>query len=721
MPPISSSNECVLPPRISRLKDLAYNIWWTWHDDAKRLFSDLDPFLWEDVYHNPVAFLRDIDQRNLDAAVHNAAYMASYRKVFRAFDTYMGESDTWYAVTYPELKNKPIAYFSTEFGLHECLPLYAGGLGVLSGDHTKEASDLGLPFIGVGLLYHKGYFNQKLNSDGWQEAFYSEFVAENRPIEPVMTGGDAQLEVEIDLGIVSLKSKVWKVQVGRVPLYLLDTAMSTTNPQLTDELPRLYGGSRTTRLLQEILLGIGGVRLLRELEIFPDTWHLNEGHCAFLTLELLREKIKSGTELKTAMAEVKSNTVFTTHTPVPAGLDMFELDLVAEYFEIYRQELGLSKKDFLDLGHDNPGWGDLFSMPRLALRLSSLRNGVSELHGKVSRELFQSIWPQRKVDEVPISHVTNGVHSETWLAPEMIELFEQYIGNDWSGYMDDAALWNAVDAIPDNVLWETRKKLKNTLMRHLITRARRRWQASETTPKHVVWSGALFNDDALTIGFARRFATYKRATLLFNDLTRLKTLVKDVKRPVQFVFAGKAHPQDDGGKALIQEICRYALDPDLAGRIAFLEGYDIATARILVQGVDVWLNTPRKPREASGTSGMKAAMNGVPNCSIADGWWAEGYNKHNGWEIGDGREYKDDHTQDAYDADELYRVLEEEVVPLYYLRSADGIPRGWLSKVRESIKSAMPLFSTRRMIKQYANEMYVPTLKGETKGMSLDD
>lgn len=713
--------ERILPPRVARLKELALNIWWSWNDDAKNLFSSLDPFLWEDVYHNPVAFLREVDDRILDAAVHNVTYMAAYRRVFRAFDVYMGESDTWYATTFPALKDETIAYFSTEFGLHESLPLYAGGLGVLSGDHTKEASDLGLPFVGVGLLYHRGYFTQKLNADGWQEAFYTEFIAENRPVLPVLDGDGKQVEVSLDFGIVRMTSRVWKVQVGRVPLYLLDTDLKSSNPELTQEVSRLYGGSRTTRLLQEMLLGIGGVRLLRQLGISPKVWHLNEGHCAFMTLELVREKMVSGANLKKAMLAVKADTVFTTHTPVPAGLDMFDLQLVAQYFETYRQELGLSAEEFLDLGRYDPGWGELFSMPRLALRLSSLRNGVSKLHGQVSRELFQGIWPDRPVEDIPISHITNGVHPESWLAPEIIDLFNRYIGTDWAAFMDDTTLWNAVDAIPDEELWAVRKKLKMNFIWYMNERARYRWQAGETTPQHVVWSGAFFNGDALTIGFARRFATYKRATLLFNDLDRLKGILDGMKRPVQFVFAGKAHPQDDGGKALIQEICHYALGPDLGGRIAFLEGYDISVARIMVQGVDVWLNTPRRPREASGTSGMKAAMNGVPNCSVADGWWAEGYNRHNGWVIGDGREYKDERAQDAYDADELYRVFEDEIVPLYYLRSADDIPRGWLSKVRESIKSSMPLFSTRRMIKEYATDLYIPPLRGKTSKMKLDD
>lgn len=705
LPPLA---ERPIPPQIERLRELAYNIWWSWHSEAKQLYKQIDPLLWDTVDQNPVAFLRRVDAHKLDAAAHNIAFMAAYNKVFRAFDVYMGESDTWFATTYPDLKDNPIAYFSTEFGLHEALPLYAGGLGVLSGDHTKEASDLGLPFVGIGLLYHKGYFTQKIDAEGWQEDFYSEFDPADRPIEPALTPDGEEACVEIDMGILTMKSKVWKVQVGRAPLYLLDTVVESSDPELTADLPRLYGGSRTTRLLQEILLGIGGVRVLRQLGYDPRIWHLNEGHCAFLTLELLREKVAAGDNLEQAMTEVKGATVFTTHTPVPAGLDMFELDLVAEYFETYRQELGLSEEAFLDLGRYNPGWKELFSMPRVALRLSCLRNGVSALHGEVSRELFHTIWPELPVEEVPISHITNGIHAETWLAPEIKDLFDQYIGHDWVHYMDEPVLWNAVDAIPDQLLWDTRQELKMELIWFLFQRAQRRWAAGETTPRHAVWSGSFFGRDVLTIGFARRFATYKRATLLFSDLDRLARLINNPERPVQFIFAGKAHPHDKGGKELIQTICEHALDPQLGGRIAFLEDYDMGVARYLVRGVDVWLNNPRRPREASGTSGEKAALNGVPNLSILDGWWAEGFNGYNGWAIGTNEVHEDEAKQDAIDIESLYQVLEDEVIPLYYLRTDEGLPLGWLSKVRESIKSSAPYFTTRRMIKEYAQKLYVP-------------
>ena len=591
LPPL---DERVLPAQIGRLRELAYNLWWSWHEEAQSLYARLDPLLWENISHNPVAFLRRVADDKLHAAVEDPLYMADYNKVFRAFDAYMGESDTWFATTFPDLRNETISYFSTEFGLHESLPLYAGGLGVLSGDHAKEVSDLGLPFVGVGLLYYQGYFTQKINADGWQEDFYQELDPGDCPIRLALTADGQPAVVHCTFNGLNIASRVWKVQVGRVPIYLLDTALESDKPELTDDVTRLYGGSRTTRLLQEMLLGICGVRALRLLNIHPQVWHMNEGHSAFLAVELLREYTVQGVAFDQALEQVKASTVFTTHTPVPAGLDTFEFDLVRQYFHDIWSQLGLTEQQFFALARQDTGWGEKFSMPRLALRLSALRNGVSEVHGKVSRELFHSIWPERRVEEVPIFHITNGVHAETWLAPEMIELFNQYIGPDWVQYQDDPALWNAVDAIPDQVLWDVRQKLKLDLIWFLITQAQRRWALGETTPKHVVWSGALFGRDVLTIGFARRFATYKRATLLFSDMERLARLVNNVYRPVQFVFAGKAHPQDEGGKKLIQDICQRALDPDLAGRIAFLENYDMGVARYLVRGVDVWLNNPRR-------------------------------------------------------------------------------------------------------------------------------
>jgi starch phosphorylase len=702
-----------LPARIERLRKLATNLWWSWHEEAQSLYAQIDPLLWEKIYHNPVAFLRRVSDAKLNLAANDVAYEAAYNKIFRAFDIYMAESDTWFATQYPELKDSVIAYFSTEFGLHESLPLYAGGLGVLSGDHAKEASDLGLPFVGIGLLYHKGYFTQKINPDGWQEDIYDDFDPEDRPICPVLSpDGITPLYIHLKFGEVNIASKLWKVQVGRVTLYLLDTVLDSSHPDLTQDIPRLYGGSHLTRLLQEILLGIGGVQALDLLDIHPQVFHMNEGHSSFLTVELLKNALKDGQPYLAAVEQIKAMSVFTTHTPVPAGLDMFDLDIIAPYFQPYCEEAGIQYQQFLDLGRQDVGWGDQFSMPRLALHLSILRNGVSQIHSEVSRQLFQNIWPERPVDEIPITYVTNGIHAQTWLAPQMSELFDKYVGHDWVHYMDLPDLWDAIDAIPDQVLWDTRHTLKLALLQYLQDKARTRWAAGETTPAHIAWSGTLFSPNALTIGFARRFATYKRATLLFKDIDRLAKLLASEERPVQIVFSGKAHPQDHGGKTLIQDICRHALNPQLAGRVAFLENYDMAVARYLIRGVDIWLNNPRRPREASGTSGQKAALNGIPNLSVLDGWWAEGFNGRNGWAIGNGQEFSAEDIEDQSDAEHLYAALERDVIPLYYQRAEDGLPHQWLEKVREAIKSSAPYFTTRRMVKEYTTRMYVPALQG---------
>ena len=711
--PLSTLDQRRLPERINRLRELAYNLWWSWHEEAQELFQRIDSLLWEDTSHNPVAFLRRAGQDRLERASEDVTYLAIYNKIFRAFDMYMAENDTWFTTTYSGHKQSVIAYFSTEFGLHESLPLYAGGLGVLSGDHMKEASDLGLPFVGVGLLYYKGYFTQKINADGWQEDVYDEFDPQDRPIHQVAGPDGGPASITLALGDLAISSKIWKVQVGRVPIYLLDTSLDSSNPAVTHDIPRLYGGSNTTRLLQEILMGIGGIRLLRLMGIQPQAWHMNEGHSSFLTLELLRERMKAGAGFDNAVAQVASETVFTTHTPVPAGLDMFEMELVAPYFEPLCTEIGISSTQLVDLGRQDIGWGEKFSMPRLALRLSSLRNGVSAIHGQVSRELFQHVWPERTAEQVPIAHITNGIHAQTWLAPRIMELFDRYIGADWVNHMDDPRLWSAVDAIPDDVLWDVRRNLKSDLLWLLRNQAQKRWASGEIMPTQLAWAGTLMRRNALTIGFARRFATYKRATLLFRDVARLRTLIRNEERPVQFVFAGKAHPHDEGGKQLIQEICRQALDPKLGGGIAFLEDYDMNVARYLVRGVDVWLNNPRRPREASGTSGQKAAINGVPNLSVLDGWWAEGFNQHNGWAIGDGKVYSTEEEEDRDDAEDLYRVLEDQVIPLYFRRDESGIPHEWLAKVRAAIKSSAPNFTTRRMVKEYTRSMYIPILNRE--------
>jgi starch phosphorylase len=719
--PLPMLDQRKLPREVERLRELAYNLWWSWHEDAQELYRSLDPLLWEEVRHNPVAFLRRVSPGVLDAAIGDPLYMAHYKRILRTYDVYMGESDTWFLTTYPDLKDQVIAYFSTEFGLHESLPLYAGGLGVLSGDHAKEASDLGLPFVGVGLLYHQGYFVQEIDADGWQQDYYEDLNVADLPLCPASTPDGREAIVSCELNGLNIQSRVWEVWVGRVPVYLLDTDLKSDRPEITDPVKRLYGGSRETRLLQEMLLGLGGVMALRVLGIHPHVWHINEGHAAFMTLELAREYAEEGLTFDEATQRVKETCVFTTHTSVPAGQDMFGIDLIERYCQTWWKSLGLTREQFVDLARHDEGGCDMFSMPCLALRFSSWRNAVSRLHGEVSRELFSHVWPKREGEEEPITYITNGIHTETWLAPEMARLFEEYVGPDWIHYLDDPDLWDAVDAIPDSVLWEVRQVLKRKMLAALHRHAQKRWLSGKTTPKHVLWAGALIDQGVLTIGFARRFATYKRATLVFHDMERLKKIVTNVQCPVQFIFAGKAHPNDDAGKQLIREICTQALDHGLAGRIAFLEDYDMGVARYLVRGVDVWLNNPRCPREASGTSGQKAALNGVPSLSILDGWWEEGYNGRNGWAIGDGRVLSEDASQDHLDALDLYDALERKVVPFYYRRDAEsGLPHDWLTVVREAIKSAAPYFSARRMLKDYTDRMYVPVLSGVAGGESSE-
>ncbi len=708
-----------LPPRIERLRELAYNLWWSWHEEAQGLYRNLDPLLWEKLGHNPVALLRRITQDRLEIAAGDTTYLATFDKVFRAFDSYMHESDTWFATTYPDLRDQTIAYFSTEFGVHESLPLYAGGLGVLSGDHTKEASDLGLPFVGIGLLYHKGYFTQKINVDGWQEDVYNDFDPADRPIKPVFSPDGKAIRIPLDLGSLQITSALWKVQVGRVCVYLLDTDLESNSPDIIADLPRLYGGSHLTRLLQEILLGIGGVKVLRTLGVHPQVWHMNEGHSSFLTLELVREQVMAGMPVNRAIDAVKSMSVFTTHTPVPAGLDMFDLDMLTPYFQSLCDELGATCDQVLNLGRQDIGWGEKFSMPRLALQLSWLHNGVSKLHGEVSRDLFQSVWPDREAKDVPIFHITNGVHAQTWLAPQLISLFDEYVGRDWVYFMDDPSLWDAIDAIPDVELWAVRRHLKRKMVIFANERARKLWQSGSVNSVQVIAGGVLLDPYSLTIGFARRFATYKRANLILRDFDRLMNLINNPNMPVQIIFAGKAHPADEPGKLLIQQVYRSVKDSRMGGRLVFLEDYDMNVARYLVQGVDVWMNTPRRPNEASGTSGEKAAMNGVLNFSVLDGWWREGFNGENGWAIGTDTDMDDNGQQDAVDAESLYSTLENEIVPLFYHRSADNLPNDWIAKVKETIKTLGPQFNTRRMLKEYMSMMYQPAIAAESDDRAL--
>ncbi|HLF03243.1 MAG TPA: alpha-glucan family phosphorylase [Anaerolineales bacterium] len=704
-----------LPRRIKRLADLAYNVWWTWNPDAMRLFARLDPQLWDAVNHNPVKFLNRIDRKDLNAALADIQYLDSYDRAIAKFDSYLADSETWFATTFPEEKNNVVAYFSMEFGLHESLPIYAGGLGVLSGDHSKEASDLGLPFVGVGFIYQQGYFRQHITEDGWQEAYWETLDVNDLPVRPAKTPTGEDVIVSVELPGRTVKIRVWEIRVGRAPLFLMDTNVDSNSPADRELTARLYSSDLDIRITQEIVLGIGGVRALRAMNIHPRAWHMNEGHSAFIILERIAELVQAGTPLAEAERKVRASTAFTTHTPVPAGNEAFPLWLIDKYFPHYWDRLGLDRDAFMALAKLDQSWGPSFSMPALAIHFSEYCNAVSELHGQVSREMWSFLWPDKKADEASIGSITNGVHTGSWLARRLRQLFDRSLGSDWYDHLDDPETWASLLSIPDDDLWNVHRHLKRRLQIFMNDRARAQWLTAKIHPVQIIAAGALLDPNALTIGFARRFATYKRAGLLFRDIDRLLKLVNRPGMPVQFVFAGKAHPADDPGKKVIQDLYRAIKRAEFAGRLIFIEDYDQNIARHLVQGCDVWLNTPRRPHEASGTSGQKAAVNGVLNCSILDGWWPEGYNGENGWAIGAEETLASEEEQDAADSESLFNLLENEIVPLYYNRDERDLPRQWIRKMKESIATLAPLFSTRRMLKDYVNQMYIPAMQNGVK------
>ncbi len=700
----------ILPERVKRLAELAYNLWWSWHPEAQHLFSDVDLQLWEDVYHNPVKFLDQARQATLEQAAERPEYASLYESVMSEFDKYIGAKDTWYDVAHPDQKG-PVAYFSFEFGLHESLPIYSGGLGVLAGDHVKGASDLGVPMVFVGFLYPQGYFRQIINVDGWQEAEYPKIDFDDEPVMPAQTPDEREVIVEVQLPGRMILAKVYRFQVGRVQLFMLDTDIHPNAPADRQLSSRLYGGDQEMRVAQEMVLGIGGVRALRQLGINPAAWHMNEGHAAFLILELARERVARGEQFDEALKEVAASTVFTTHTPVAAGNDAFSFDLMNKYFSDFAPQLGISEEQLLNVAREGQPWGPAFSMTALALHGSEYANGVSKLHGRVSRNMWHWLFPNVAVDEVPISSITNGVHTGTWLASELYSFFTKYLGEGWYNKLDDPATWQPLYQASDRELWEIHSKLK----RDMVEFARRRmseWYGRNNIPAEVA---NLLDPATLTIGFARRFATYKRATLIFSDVDRLTTIMNNPERPMQMVFAGKAHPKDEPGKQFIQQVNWAARHDGLQGKILFLEEYDMNVARYLVHGVDVWLNTPRRPYEASGTSGMKAALNGIPNCSVLDGWWAEGYNGKNGWAIGEGQEYGNPDEQDWHDVVSLYTILEQSVVPTYYERDQDGVPLGWVAIMKEAIVSCAPTFSMHRQVKEYTENFYIPAMSASKR------
>jgi starch phosphorylase len=704
----SPSQKFDLPKRISRLSELATNLWWSWHPEAAHLFGRLDYDLWERLGHNPIRILNEVGRTRLNQASKEKEYLELYDAVFKSFDAYFSK-ETWSQKTHKELK-KPIAYFSMEYGLHETLPIYSGGLGVLSGDHLKEASDLGLPFLAIGFMYAQGYFNQRITEDGWQEALNNPLNFDHLPVSLVTKDGKA-VTVSFDFPDRKLTAQIWEVRVGRVPLYLLDSNVESNSDYDRLLTARLYWSDLDRRIMQEVLLGIGGARAIRALGYDPVVWHMNEGHAAFLTLERIREQVASGSTFAPAADKTRGQNVFTTHTPVPAGNDEFPLYLIDKYLSNYWSELKLTREEFIDVAKHNHPQGDMYSMPVLALKLSGGSNGVSELHGEVSRDMWQFLWGDRSVKDVPIQHVTNGVHTRNWMARRMNNLLEKHLGADWYDNLDDHELLEKIDQIPDSELWGVHLHLKRKLSFYLKERVRDRWTHGGFHPVQVVASGVLINPYALTIGFARRFATYKRASLVLSDVERLLELINRPNMPVQIIFAGKAHPADDPGKKLIQQVYRTVKKAETGGRIVFIEDYEMNLARYLVQGVDVWMNTPRRPYEASGTSGMKAAINGVPNFSVMDGWWCEAYNGKNGWKIGNEEKYASNEEQDAADAEDLYTTLEHHIIPKYYNRNPkDLMSPDWLAFMKDSMKTVIPQFSTRRMVKEYVEKFYIPAL-----------
>jgi glycogen phosphorylase len=706
----SYSNHPPLPPRISRLGELANDLWWSWHAEGRMVFRRLDYPLWRATAHNPVRMLAKMPSAQFEGAAVNPEFLRLYDRAIAALDAARAAHNTWWLTRFPQINSHSIAYFSAEFALHQSLPIYAGGLGVLAGDHCKEASDLGVPLIGVGFMYPQGYFHQKISADGWQEEDYERLSWADAPIESATTADGRPCVTAVPLGERTVLVAVRHVRVGGVKLYLLDTDLEENAPWDRELSARLYGGDRETRIQQEIVLGIGGVRALKALGFDPAVFHLNEGHAAFVVLQRIRDLIEHGSTFEQALDEIRATTVFTTHTPVPAGHDAFPFHLVEKHLAGCWGSLGVNRDRFLALGSHDSGAGPQFNMTALAMRSASEINAVSRIHGKVTREMWAAMWPGVPESERPVGSITNGVHVPTWIAGELAELFSRHLGSDWLERHDDPELWSAVLAIPDRELWAVRQSLKRYLFTFVRERARQRWTEEHVGMPRIVGAGTLLDPDALTIGFARRFTGYKRPELVFHDAERLARILNAVGRPVQIIFAGKAHPADDVGKHHLQRVYKRALDPVFGGRVAFVDDYDLHVAHFLVQGCDVWLNTPRKPLEASGTSGMKAAVNGVPHLSIGDGWWAEGFNGSNGWLI-DGSIAGDDYdAADAADARALYRLLEEEIVPSFYERDETGVPRRWLATVKESIRSVAPRFCARRMVKEYIERMYAPPL-----------
>ncbi len=701
-----------LPPRLEGLAALALNLAWSWQRQARGLFRRIDEPTWHASHHNPIVVLQHADPERLEVLARDPDFCAHYDKVMEWFAVERSSAAGWFRDEYPGIgTDHPVAYFCAEFGIHASVPIYSGGLGVLAGDHCKTASDLAVPFVGVGLFYKKGYFDQRIRPDGWQEDSDDEVDPDTTPLVPVDGIDGAPWTTVLETFGRPIHIRAWTMSVGRAPLYFLDTDLEANHPDDRGLTGKLYAGGLPMRLRQEWILGVGGVRVLRALGLTPGAWHANEGHAAFMLLERARELVSSGREFPDAVRTVRATSIFTTHTPVPAGHDAFEVSQVLECAGLpYFSDFGAAAEQALKLGIHPRREDSRFQMTVLAIRLAGHINGVAQRHGIVSRELWGDLWSERPVEQVPIGTVTNGVHLATWLANPMMRLLDNHLGEDWGDRLDDPETWDAVLGLDARELWLTHQDLKYVLFSHIREEARRRWTSKWTEAAQVVAAGTLLDPHVFTIGFARRFATYKRANLLFRDLDRLRALLINQRRPVQLLIAGKAHPEDTPGKELLQSLHLFTRDPMFEGRVAILEDYDMHLAHLLVQGVDLWLNVPRVPLEASGTSGMKAALNGIPQLSTLDGWWEEGFTGKNGWAIAKAKPEED---ADEADAEHLYQLLEHDVVPLWYERDERGIPRGWTQRMKESIRVAGKRFTARRMLQDYVRQYYAPILRGD--------
>ena len=700
-----------LPKRIGKLSEIANNLWWSWNTEFLRLFKIIDRDLWETCEKNPVKFLKRVSQDRLEAVVENTDFLREYDRLAKEFDDYITSKNTWFSNKYPENKKDLIAYFSAEYGLDQTIPIYSGGLGILSGDHLKSASDLGIPLVAVGLLYKNGYFHQKINENGEQETEYNNIELSNLPINPVKDENGEELKIYVKFEKRKVYLKVWQINVGRIKLYLLDSDIDENTPKDREVTLHLYGGDQEMRIKQEIILGMGGTNLLtRALGLNPTVYHMNEGHSAFLILELIKNIIKEKkVSFEVAKDIASSKTVFTTHTPVPAGNDIFPIGLVEKYFKEFWPRLGLDREEFLKLGMKpctelEPG----FNMGIFALKVAGKKNGVSKLHGAVSRELFGDVWPEIAANESPITYVTNGIHTCSWLAPSLKGLYNKYLIPYWQDNIYKDEVWENINNIPNQELWGIHQKRKQKLFDIVKENTTNRLRKSGYSYEEINEITSKLNPNALTIGFARRFATYKRATLIFKDLERITQILNNADRPVQLIFAGKAHPADKEGQDLIKRIHEISMMPQFKGKIFLLENYNIAMSRYLVSGVDVWLNNPRRPMEASGTSGQKASVNGVVNFSVLDGWWAEGYNQKNGWTIGTNAEYPSYEEQDIADSQSMYYTLENKIIPAYYAKDENGISKKWMQYMKNSIMSTGGKYSTARMVVDYTNQLYIP-------------